>query len=374
MSTYRRANGFMEFHLSKSPKIDLHINRSVNDEIFSSLHYLSEIEDVGFEVIRSTGVLHKQKIKKIFLDFQAFIRQGKTFFKSAEALEYRAQPLFYYYSFLNLAKAYLCLNDHSLFNRKLYHGLVHKHKYSKFTEQCLTTNNGVFSHFYFHITGEPIKRGTVLNISNLFSYISEIAYEFSLVNYGPRRVAAGKSRIFGDNNNNTFWPFLAIIKNEEIFKNRKYFKSLFDNFDIVEIPKREASAFLDINAEKIKYFMFLQGKKIYNIDAKGEIPGICSETLDIVSSFVKPINSKVEFDFNIFLPLKRNYQINFNDTLAAYVIMYYLGSLVRYFPDYLEKLLSSKHAWLIENFTKSVSTSFLLNINNLIQKKSYQYY
>ncbi len=31
-------------------------------------------------------------------------------------------------------------------------------------------------------------------------------------------------------------------------------------------------------------------------------------------------------------------------------------------PEYLESLLNSKHAWIIESFTKSATSSFLINI------------
>ncbi len=373
MENYRKMTGYMDLHLSLFQKMVLKSTRPINDEIFSSLHYLSEIEEVGHDFIRSNGFKTKREIKKTYSLFQAFIRQGKTFFESADSLEYRAQPLFYYYSFLNLTKAYLCIRNPSIFSNKLYHGLVHKHKNTKFTDQTIQTNNGVFPSLYEQLTGKPIRKGTTLNISALFGYIPEIGHEYNLVKYGVRKNTAGISRTFS-NKSDEYWPFLAIIRNEELFKNVKYFKRMFSFFDQVDMPKGDARNALNLDAANWAHYIYLQGNKTYKPDSNGNISGILPETIETVKNCIIPMTTKSELDFHIFMPLKRNMQIDFNDILASYVIMYYLGSLVRYFPDYLESLLNSKHAWIIENFTKSVSSSFLKNISNLIQKKCFVYY
>ncbi len=56
----------MGLHLSQRPQIPLQINRPLNDEIFSSLRYLSEIEEVGHDFIRSNGFENKSKTHLIF--------------------------------------------------------------------------------------------------------------------------------------------------------------------------------------------------------------------------------------------------------------------------------------------------------------------
>ena len=72
-------------------------------------------------------------------------------------------------------------------------------------------------------------------------------------------------------------------------------------------------------------------------------------------------------------PLRKNLQIPFNQLLSIYTTMFYLGSLVRYRPDYLEKLLDSKDAWIIERFTYSAPSTFLRSMTNLILQKDYVY-
>lgn len=58
---------------------------------------------------------------------------------------------------------------------------------------------------------------------------------------------------------------------------------------------------------------------------------------------------------------------------AVYVIMYYLGSLVIYFPSYLENLYDSKHAWIIERFVTCADIIFLRNMANNILRHHYIY-
>lgn len=373
MSKFKKVWGYQKLYLGKSQKVSLTINRPINDEVFSSLNYLSEITEVGHDFIRSKGFKRKRDIEATYSLFQAFIRQGKTFFESAVSLEYRAQPLFYYYSFLNLTKAFLCINDHTIFKQKIYHGLVHKHKNTEFYKQSIKTDNGLFSCFYEQLFNKKISKNTSLNISTLFGYIPEIGYEHSLVNYGKRKFSYGKSRIFSNQTFKEFWPFLAIVKNDELFNNVKYFKDFLSFFDLVNMPKQDAYNILNINAENLNNYIFLQGKKTYGSQQHSNVSEIKIETIKIVEKFITASNTIDNFDYLIFMPFRNNLQIDFNNVLASYAVMYYLGSLVRYNPNYLESLLNSKHAWIIENFTKSVSSSFLLNINNLIQDKYFAY-
>src|SRR5258708_18817942 len=67
-------------------------------------------------------------------------------------------------------------------------------------------------------------------------------------------------------------------------------------------------------------------------------------------------------DFDLVLPYTDRTnptQLPITEALAIYAVMFYLSSLVRYRPDYLEELLNTKPAWLIENFVTSTPETFL---------------
>ncbi len=64
-------------------------------------------------------------------------------------------------------------------------------------------------------------------------------------------------------------------------------------------------------------------------------------------------------------------QVLFSEPLAIYVLMFYLGSLVRYYPYYLEQLLESKYARIIECFLAGAPETFLRHMTNLILDHNY---
>ncbi|MBS1258200.1 MAG: hypothetical protein MAG551_01253 [Candidatus Scalindua arabica] len=60
MAEYRAMTGFQDLHLSHSPIVSLYTKRPITEEIFSSIRYVSEIEEVGYELIRSNGIVSKK--------------------------------------------------------------------------------------------------------------------------------------------------------------------------------------------------------------------------------------------------------------------------------------------------------------------------
>ena len=50
-----------------------------------------------------------------------------------------------------------------------------------------------------------------------------------------------------------------------------------------------------------------------------------------------------------------------------------MGSLVRYNPDYIEKILQSKEAWIIERFVNGAPITFLRYLANSILSTDFIY-
>jgi hypothetical protein len=96
-------------------------NDTVRRELISSLELYSEIRDLGQELLHAHG--HPNSLKS-FRRFQAYVRQGVSFFNSAETLPYRSSPLLFYYSFMNLAKAASFLRDPHYPFGHINHGLT----------------------------------------------------------------------------------------------------------------------------------------------------------------------------------------------------------------------------------------------------------
>src|SRR6267143_5486899 len=118
-----RSGGFLRYvGIPRKPRHTLSTTRPVPTEIFSALSYLSEIPSVGKEFVAARNP-HVADVELVYRRFRAFLRQARTFWDAAQPLHHRAGPLNYYYSFLNLAKAYICLAYPDPVAGRPHHGL-----------------------------------------------------------------------------------------------------------------------------------------------------------------------------------------------------------------------------------------------------------
>jgi len=347
--------------------------RPFDDEVFASLEYISEIKDVGINYIRQFGHSHP---KEVFLLFQAFVRQAKTFYESATQLNYRASALIYYYSFLNLAKAYICLSDPLLVSSRVMHGLKHAFKPGKLsTQYVVVENNGVFKKLYELITGSKIPSQTQINIARILGYCTDIVHEYTSAGYGNRRITPAGIRLLSNASQKISWPMLAVQDFEILSFYKKALKEFNRYFEQIEPNKTIVREVFGLYAESLKGYSFFESSKTYSW-MQGDLIPVGQMKKDCFSALDKFYESNVYNDERTILlnaPLRKNLQISFNQLLSIYATMFYLGSLVRYRPDYLEKLLDSRDAWIIERFTYSAPSTFLRSMVNLILQQDYIY-
>jgi hypothetical protein len=125
----------------------LHTANQFQDDALGWLDYVSGVKDVGIEFLRSRG--HPTHSVNSFYLFQSFIRQAKTFYGSALSLEPRSSPLNYYYAFLNLAKAYILVQQPQFTGRNSRHGLWFSLRPGCLSKQFLVVSkSGIFPNFY----------------------------------------------------------------------------------------------------------------------------------------------------------------------------------------------------------------------------------
>jgi len=55
-----------------------------------------------------------------------------------------------------------------------------------------------------------------------------------------------------------------------------------------------------------------------------------------------------------------------DEFISTYLLMFFLGSLVRYRPAILEAMLEKEDAWMIESIMRSTPTSFLRHARNAL--------
>jgi hypothetical protein len=351
----------------------LQTTTSIPEEVFAALEYVSEIPTVGQSFLRSLGT---PKPKASFEQFRAFIRQGKTFFQAAQALHFRAGALMYYYAFLNLAKAFILITDPKSVSGRIQHGLslgpVSRRPLSS-QAVPVASAPGVFHRFYQIQMGVPLPPALRLNMGTLLGYASDVKYEYEHAGYGSHRVLPVKCRFLSHQASRITWPVLAVSDFSNLSLYKKSLKSFMAYFEPISPPRNLIRSTFDIYAEDYPHYMFFQSIKAYQwtLDDSIDLRQIRHDILAACGPmFQAPIYDDGH-DFCLALPLRKTRQLPMNESLAIYSAMFFLGSLVRYRPAYLEGLLDSTDAWIIERFVKASPLTFIRYVTNLILGTDY---
>jgi len=149
---------------------------------------------------------------------------------------------------------------------------------------------------------------------------------------------------------------------------QNFTEEFFRHFEEVEFNKDLARGQFELYAEQKRSYRFFETRRQYPHDDNNIIPNsrIAGDCYAALRRFYQSNPYSEEYcDFLLCLPLE-NTTLPFNEILATYASMYYLGSLIRYFPRYLEQILASKDAWLIERFVKGSPITFLRHVSNMI--------
>src|ERR1041384_1622868 len=211
----RVSTGFLPLQVDTFPRVQLWSSCPPEDEIFGSLNFYCDVEDVGQQFVQKiTGFEGTQRDDTYDL-FQAFIRQGQTFFSSARHLEPRAGPLFYYYEFLNLAKAHVALRKPDLFSMPLKHGLAYRHDaQDNFSSHAVIIGErGVFPELYYVLTGERLPNLCSFRIVDLLGYVTDISHEYQAAGFGLPFILPVRSKLFVAQQSATtsqIWPVFAV--------------------------------------------------------------------------------------------------------------------------------------------------------------------
>lgn len=350
-------------------EIVLKTNNNPVDEIFASLEYWYEVPNEGMDFIRNFGHKNKSEIKFILKLYRSFITQAKLYYESGKYQSYRISTLNYYYCYLNLVKAYIALQNPKLVYRNITHGLKYKFQNDSFNQRTLIIEKkGVFPILYKYMSGEEIALKQV-NIMRAISYCSDVSYEYSQLKYGENRLIP--SSITATINNSRLSIVLATQESIERFGCKKFLGNILDEFSKINLSATQANQLFKIPIESYGNFNYYLTKNAYS---NGKDYFSHSEIRNLVDKFFKYKYSVNVFEdsilnFNLVLPYSEKNQKFMNELMSIYIITYYLSSLVRYNPLYLDKILESKEFWLIKRFTDNSHETFIRLMNTYINNK-----
>lgn len=372
--TFRNTTGWLRQKISKLNLQGLHTDGPIDDELWILLEYYSEVEEVGQKYLLSQGI-PKRQVKQTYKYFQSFVRQSKTYYLSAKNLHPRSAGLLYYYCFLNLAKAALVQKNPQIGKTRTGHGVSCLPKdFSKLKSQTvkILDDDGVFQKMYDWYFGTPIKKQS-LNIKELLNYCSDISYQCQIAGIGSGKLEPCLYVHLVNKNDKTGWILLGIPGFNNVKKYSSSLQEFYREFEKVEVPEHQAREFFKMDNLNLSNFTFFQGKKAIpwmgdNIPPTLECHDLMKKTL---GKLLQTNYFENNFDFYLSLPYKANRQLQMDETIAIYLIMFYISNLVRYNPAYLEELLSKKEAWVIESFIKSCPLTFLRSMVSRIVGTDY---
>jgi YaaC-like Protein len=119
----RPFSGWMSTALTRRPGVGSSGSVDIESEYWTLLHFYSEIRETGLDLIKAYGATEAEAVET-YPVFQSFVRQAKAYYDAAKALPSRNSSLLYYYSFMNLAKAGVVVQNPALAKARFDHGLT----------------------------------------------------------------------------------------------------------------------------------------------------------------------------------------------------------------------------------------------------------
>jgi|SRR5215208_589363 len=258
--TYRPLNGHYKHALNERQVQELLGSANVDDELWIILEYYSEVQSVGMELLKRSGIKHSRARKRLFDNFQAYIRQAKNYYYSAKTLPPKSSGLLYYYCFLNLAKAAILLKYPEIAGAFITHGLSYKiSNNSPLSKQAvsLPRREGVFHKLYDWYFDASIPPKT-FNIETLLTYCTDIAYQNQMAGIHQTKIISAYFAHAADNPRKKNWGIIGFYDLDEVSKYKKTMRQFFDQFELIDLPTHIAKEVFDVSAPEARYISFFQ--------------------------------------------------------------------------------------------------------------------
>jgi YaaC-like Protein len=337
------------------------------DELFGVIRLVADVQAEGLQLVGSysPGII-QHSADRAYRRFAAFTRQAENYYRSAKVLPYRSSALLYYYSFLNLAKAALAVRNIA-FNE--HHGLTPDYGTGPRAlpqMRVRVRRDGVFQTLYNLSFAQRIQN-VDFQLVRLLAYNSEISVQYDRVAAGPSKVTR-YARVRLLNNGNQAWLMLALPNLLPVTAQPAAVQAAFNaRFQQITLHKEIARDLFDLLVPANDAFSYFQS-----------FPGVGPETtfaahaeylLSALPGCVHPIyvdNDASDFVLTEHCLADDGTSWPMNEMCAAYLSMFFMGSLIRYHPDVLEELLGTSATWLLESFVNAAPLLFLRTMTSVI--------
>ena len=373
----------MRIRLTTKNTVGMSSNRLLEDEVWSQLEYLHTVVEAREKFLKTKGFKKQSDINKIGREFSAYLTQAKNFYQHAKNSDYRSAALLYYYSFLNIAKALIIINNPKLSGSKFVHGLQRVTKKGDLTELSIQLGNvkgynvNTFDEFYNVIYGNYYVRNEEISLLDLFSYCSDVAQEYEDLAGKPNRISYAAYVIALDSGTKKSWNKIAI---NGWHKNTLYpntFSDFQSKYTKINVPglyrqtqfKIEGMAYGITFFEANKEFDFIGGEGIDWYSCRNELEST------LKGLYQTSIYNTDDINFELLAPVDDSSDMRHNELSSIYVAMYYLSEIVRYNPELFDGQMNVKTAngWLLKGFIEQAPVTFLYRILSLFKDSEVLY-
>jgi hypothetical protein len=317
--------------------------------VWSSINHLCARE-VADAILFNIYKIRKRSTRlSIAFNLKVYLSQANQFYCAAKSAEARTSPLFYYYCFLNLAKAVCEIKEPNLHKRaeSFRHGiswtpskdyLVDMEK-----EVVRLTTKGMWHELYEAVVENPvtIPNPIELKIKDLFAYSPETSIEYEKTYYNVAKlINLEEIDTFVDVSRSIYWIRFSIYRGSlrQLGLGRARFLALitYNGSRYIEVESSEKDAWT-FELEKPKKIPKRQKEGLYRLLEK---------EIRAMNLFVHMGEEGIEY----WVPVQTRLPFRIPQIIQLYSLIFWLGSLVRYDPHSVAWLQESKYWILIDGF------------------------
>lgn len=343
-------------------KIEEHSLGDIEKRIWSLIRHFISADTADSILKNNHGITNSRSRMAKIKNLKVYIQHAHELYEDAKQSKANTAPLFYYYSFLNLAKGLCEIKFTNFHERKESHrhGIYWESGNDpiiNFNSEKLSfaSRRGVWQCLLDYLTDRVnhTPGGSNIKIKNLFSFSPELSSEYlSSFEVESRLIPLHNPSIWYDDNNT--WVSFSVpkdkLKSFNISKN-KFLDFISDSDTGYEEIKSDLETFYKFQTKDDKVREYSRFGNDYLFEA------LKTDLINLNLSAVL-LNKSCLY----LIAAQNNLQFKIPQILVIYSLIYWLSSLVRYNPhsmEYIQKsrywqlvdgLMNESRIWLLELF------------------------
>lgn len=289
----------------------------------------------------------------------SYFRQAKAFYQSSVQTDTEAaKPLLLYYSYLNLVKSYLAYTEHIDSSSRISHGLSDRGNRDADISQAsvspIVTHGtiGAYQLFCEHICGETTTREAPYPVHSLLaSTLVGHRLWCDASNSQEHFLRIHQIRVLHNPTDKKLWVRMGVKKSVlsriGIARKTVLANGLSSDWTNVECGNKEWNGLCSWESKKIDY---------------------TARPIDRLENLIECIRPTVYRTHTISDPFRLYYLCAFNGgerislLKTRYLLMYFLGSVVRYHPHDFEEYLTGKYGSFLTQYLAAEPSQFVFEL------------